>query len=497
MVQPINPEVQLVQKAVNGNRKAFTTLFNRYFHSVYNYALTLSHDPAMAEDLTQEAFIRAHANLARFGPPWNFRTWIFRLARNYFIDLIRKEHGVEPLEEGEHVISTSPGPEKETLNREVADRVQNTLNQLQVKHREILVLRELYDFSYAEIGEVLDISDSYVKVLLHRARAAFQESYGIRLLLEDPSEDCNEVAALLHALHDNEDILDQESFAREHLKNCAACQERRQWLISQTALFGAFIPMEPPQGLARRILQQTSGQGWWQAGKSSRRIRRVMGIGGGAAVLGVATWLVFALILNNGKILPNFPKNGNAPNQDPNTSVQPIPTASDPEPTLPPTIPPVGPVMALERCGLFEDPEISLVLLNIPADTMVLPLYYKIPGGVPGQVMENADNTGLWKFSAQLGAYESNKCSLQGFDDRLYCLFTLPDSAPGLALDLLLFLDECEDPVITMLGVSIPQPLPDEQPALTCNRNLDQASCQAAGGTYIEARTTASYCDCP
>ena len=54
MVQPSNPDLQLVQKAVNGNRKAFTTLFNRYFQSVYNFALMLSRDPALAEDLTQE-----------------------------------------------------------------------------------------------------------------------------------------------------------------------------------------------------------------------------------------------------------------------------------------------------------------------------------------------------------------------------------------------------------------------------------------------------------
>ena len=72
MAQPSNPDLQLVQKAVKGNRKAFTSLFNRYFQSVYNFALMLSRDPALAEDLTQEAFIRAHANLDRLGPPWNF-----------------------------------------------------------------------------------------------------------------------------------------------------------------------------------------------------------------------------------------------------------------------------------------------------------------------------------------------------------------------------------------------------------------------------------------
>ena len=120
MAQPSNPDLQLVQKAVNGNRKAFTSLFNRYFQSVYNFALMLSRDPALAEDLTQEAFIRAHANLDRLGPPWNFRAWIFRLTRNYFIDLTRKDRNVDPLEEDTPVRSEGPGPEKETMSRETA-----------------------------------------------------------------------------------------------------------------------------------------------------------------------------------------------------------------------------------------------------------------------------------------------------------------------------------------------------------------------------------------
>jgi len=98
MAQPLKPDRQLVQKAVKGNRKAFTTLFDRYFQSVYNFALMLSSTPALAADLTQEAFIRAHAKMHSLGPPWNFRAWIFRLTRNYFIDLTRKDRDVDPLE---------------------------------------------------------------------------------------------------------------------------------------------------------------------------------------------------------------------------------------------------------------------------------------------------------------------------------------------------------------------------------------------------------------
>ena len=286
MAQPNNPDLQLVQKAVKGNRKAFTTLFNKYFQSVYNFALTLSRDPAMAEDLTQEAFIRAHANLERLGPPWNFRAWIFRLTRNYFIDLTRKERGVDPLEEDVPVISPGPGPEKETMSRETADRVQSTLGRMNVQYREILVLRELNDFSYAEIGEILSLSPSNVKVSLHRARAAFQESYGIRLLLEDPTGDCKEVTDLLHAYHDNEELLDQEGFVKEHLKTCPDCQERRKMLIAQSVALGAFIPVVPPKDLAERILNKTGSPPAGPAAQKPSLIKGIFGYGGGASCFG-------------------------------------------------------------------------------------------------------------------------------------------------------------------------------------------------------------------
>lgn len=342
MSQSTIPDVQLVQKAAKGDRKAFATLFDQYFQSVYNFALSLCRDPAMAEDLTQEAFIRAHANLDRFGPPWNFRTWVFRLTRNYFIDLTRKEREIEPLEEGHQVKSADPSPEKETMLREVADRVQSTLDRLRVHHREILVLRELNGFSYAEIGEIMDISGSNVKVMLHRARADFQETYGIRLLLEEPTEDCEEVAKLLHVLHDKEELFDQERLAKEHLKDCEACQQRKRWLVTQSGIFAALIPVIPPAALGERIMQETGGKSGWRSAQRSGQVRRVLGYGAAAGAVGAAAWLLILLFGNIGVIFPNLPQEGNGeqPAAAP-TEVQPSPTPTIANPPPPPPLPPI------------------------------------------------------------------------------------------------------------------------------------------------------------
>jgi RNA polymerase sigma-70 factor (ECF subfamily) len=288
-------EIDLVQRAARGDASAFTSLFERYFQSVYNYALSMCGDPAQAEDLTQEAFIRAHENLSKLGPPWHFRPWIFRMTRNLFIDLTRRSHPAEALDDSMPLPASGPSPESRAVIREVAERVRETLGEMSGKSREALVLRELHGLSYGEMAEVLDTTPAYVKTLLHRSRAQFQEAYGIRLLIEEPTEDCPEVAGLLHTLHDGEDLRDREAFVREHLKTCDACRERQRWLSTQSGLLAALVPSMPPPGLAERILRRTGGI----SGERARPKRGMETLGkpllfGGALIVVALGWLFFS-----------------------------------------------------------------------------------------------------------------------------------------------------------------------------------------------------------
>ena len=484
-----NPDIKLIQKAVLGNRRAFTALFNKYFSAVYNFALMLSRDPAMAEDLTQEAFIRAHKKINNLGPPWNFRAWIFRLTRNYFIDQIRKEREVDPLEEGVPVKSTGPGPENKTMSKETADRVQGTLNRLGTQHREILVLRELNQFSYAEIGEILEISDSNVKVSLHRARAAFQESFGIQLLLEDPEGECQDVAALLGLLHDGEGLLDQDQFVKEHLKVCEACQKRRQLLIDQSLIFSAFIPVKPTKALSERILKNTVQKNAWQSPSTQQLIKVVLGYSGAAVGMGVLVWFVFTLIFNTEKILPNFPRNGDMPNT-PEVLAPAAPTEPVDQPS-PPTPSPTE----YDRCSLFDGIEISLVLLNIREDSLNIPLYLKMGGGVPGGSKEEGGSETLLAYSASLGDIPAYKCDLQGFPDRLYCMFTLKPDMPGQEQVFQLTQEDCV--VYSQLVVLPTLPLESQDQPVGCHAGLDAGECKIQGGDYRKINDTQYLCFCP
>jgi RNA polymerase sigma-70 factor, ECF subfamily len=174
-------DVQLVERALAGDQDACRGLVSRYERSVYNLVARMLRDPARAQDITQDVFIRAFRHLASFDPAHKFSNWILRIARNAAIDAIRRrEPEWVPLDqEGEDRASpldTIPAPRGEDgpwrLEREEAARaLEAALARLRPEYREVIVLRYHEDLSYEEITEVTGLPLGTVKSFLHRARA--------------------------------------------------------------------------------------------------------------------------------------------------------------------------------------------------------------------------------------------------------------------------------------------------------------------------------------
>jgi hypothetical protein len=356
---------------------------------------------------------------------------------------------------------------------------------LSVRQREILVLRELQGFSYAEIGEILDLSSSNVKVSLHRARAAFAETYGNQLLLDDPSGDCIEVVELLHAYHDQEELLDKEKFVKEHLKTCSECQERRKTLIAQSVAFGAFIPVIPPQELAQSILEKTAGAQAGPGNQKSAKLKKSLIAGGGAIILSGMAFVVYSMFNSPNSILPNFP-GLIEPTESPVVLAPPAPTEAPTEVPPPPPPAPTPTPTQISRCDLFEEVEFSLVILELIDNTFNIPIYVKMEGGVLGGAKEEGSGETLWPYSAQLGEVPSYRCDLQGFDDRLYCFFNLPPEMPGTQQTYQLYLEGCEVALFSQVVVLD-----------VCHPYLDAESCKLKGGEYKKVNDTLSLCFCP
>ena len=196
-----NTELTLIEEAKNGCKEAFGVLFTKHQNYIYNLLLQLTGDQADADDLTQETFIRVYEKLTTFRAESSLRTWVSRIAVNKFREARRKRkpHTTQIFDQI-RLPSQDGNPERILIKREMQWCVAHVLQYHLPRHyREVLVLRDLQGFSYAEIGEILDISMSLVKTRLHRARMRFRDhfiKYGCKAMVDEYICFCDEVEAI-------------------------------------------------------------------------------------------------------------------------------------------------------------------------------------------------------------------------------------------------------------------------------------------------------------
>ncbi|MGQ9705477.1 MAG: RNA polymerase sigma factor [bacterium] len=160
----------LVSKCKDGDEKAFKVLFERYFKPVFYYCLKFTKSKNEAEDNTQDIFIKVFTSLNMYCGG-NFRGWLFRIARNHFIDDYRRRSKVSnvPLDEVIEKEESFSLEEKLELKNDI-DRLISALEELTEKCREVMYLRFFQGLKYEEISEVLDLPVGSVKTHIHRGR---------------------------------------------------------------------------------------------------------------------------------------------------------------------------------------------------------------------------------------------------------------------------------------------------------------------------------------
>ncbi|MBO8129717.1 MAG: sigma-70 family RNA polymerase sigma factor [Peptococcaceae bacterium] len=175
---------KLVQRAQKGDVRAYEELVMLYQDRVYGlcYQLTGNYDDA--QDLAQDAFIKAYGALKSFRNEADFGTWIHRITVNLWINIKRrKRHDVsldQPVQtsDGEvqrDIAAAEDGPEEAVEKMEFQSLVRAALRDLSPEHRAVLVLREMQGYAYDEIAGVLDCSLGTVKSRINRARQALKE----------------------------------------------------------------------------------------------------------------------------------------------------------------------------------------------------------------------------------------------------------------------------------------------------------------------------------
>lgn len=164
------------------DQDAFAEIVYSFQDSVYNLCYRILGERTEAEDATQEAFMRAYNNLHRYDIKRKFKTWLLSIASNHCIDRIRKRRLKllsldDPLPGHMQLALTSEQvtPETQAVRSEQSEYIQTLLDDLQPDDRVGIILKYWYDYSYSEIAEVLDTTESAIKSRLFRARRALAE----------------------------------------------------------------------------------------------------------------------------------------------------------------------------------------------------------------------------------------------------------------------------------------------------------------------------------
>ena len=189
-------DTTLVRRTLSGDQEAFSSLVEKYKDPVFNVAYRMLGNPTEAEDVAQEAFVRAYTQLHTYKDTHRFSTWLLSIASHLSIDQLRRRRFLAlPLENVpflEWIADVGPGPEQSALRHETADDMQRILDTLPVKYRAVLLLRYWHDFSYEEIAQTLELTPALVKARLHRARelvARTMKTQGLDITLTSEETD--------------------------------------------------------------------------------------------------------------------------------------------------------------------------------------------------------------------------------------------------------------------------------------------------------------------
>jgi len=183
----------LVDRFKSGDQTAFNEMVSRYWDRIYAMVNQLLRNQQDAEEVTQDAFIRAHRGLANFRGDSAFSTWLYQiatnLARNRYWYWWRRKRDKSvsfdapvSAENSTTLADIIPAeletPEDATVTQEFVSRIATGMEKLSAKHREILVLRNIKNLSYEEIAAILGISVGTVKSRIARARESLRAKMG-------------------------------------------------------------------------------------------------------------------------------------------------------------------------------------------------------------------------------------------------------------------------------------------------------------------------------
>jgi len=170
----------LITQAQKGDQKAFNTLLNTYWKDIYLFQFNKCNNEDEAEDITIKTFARAFDKISTFNPDYKFKTWLYTISTNLYIDHLRKRktetvsiHKNAP--DIHRILDEEPSPADQLIQEQNLAKLKDFIRMLKPHYQEVINLRYFQELSYKEISEKLDEPMNNVKVKLLRAKKLLAE----------------------------------------------------------------------------------------------------------------------------------------------------------------------------------------------------------------------------------------------------------------------------------------------------------------------------------
>lgn len=176
-------DIQVVQRVLEGEKELFEILLRRYNQRLFRVIRSYIHSDDDVMDILQDSYVKAYTKLGQFNNESSFSTWLIRIAINEALQQIRKNKRIlvnygrtERLENVFNLPDTNQmNPEKQTIRTETRALVEEAVDRLPEKYRVVFMLHQVEGLSNPEIAACLKLSDSNVKVRLHRAKTLLKD----------------------------------------------------------------------------------------------------------------------------------------------------------------------------------------------------------------------------------------------------------------------------------------------------------------------------------
>lgn len=169
------PDEEVVRRVCAGETALYEIILRRYNQRLYRVARAILRNDAEAEDVMQDAYVRAYEHLGQFAGRAPFSTWLTRIAVHESLARLRRRERIQPLDEDEHeggysmnLAAHDPDPEQSATGAQLRELLEEAVMNLPESYRTVIMLRDIEEMSTAETAEALELSEENVKVRLHR-----------------------------------------------------------------------------------------------------------------------------------------------------------------------------------------------------------------------------------------------------------------------------------------------------------------------------------------